>query len=117
MPRASLRRICRVLDASRSRFYPSGTCDEVSGSTKPPRDEPLADRVRELAREHPTFGYRRLWVLVRFGDKVAVNLKKVHRLVKILRLQVKQRLVAPPPRVRQQRAVRPRRATSVGQWT
>jgi putative transposase len=32
---------------------------------------------------------------------VAVNLKKVHRLVKILRLQVKQRLVAPRPRVQQ----------------
>jgi putative transposase len=59
---------------------------EASGSRKPPRDETLAQRVRELAREHPTFGYRRLWALLRFGDKVAVNVKKVHRLVKMLKL-------------------------------
>jgi putative transposase len=93
-----------VLIASRSRIYSSGAGDEVSGSRKPPRDEPLAQRVRELAREHPTFGYRRLWALLRFGDGLLVNLKKVHRLVKILRLQVKQRLVAPRPRVQQRRS-------------
>jgi putative transposase len=93
-----------VLIASRSRIYSSGADDEVSGSRKPLRDEPLAQRVRELAREHPTYGYRRLWALLRFGDGLLVNLKKVHRLVKILRLQVKQRLVAPRPRVQQRRS-------------
>ncbi len=67
-------------------------------------DENLIKRVRELAREHPTFGYRRLWALLRLGDKVAVNVKKVHRLVKMLKLQVKQRLVAPRPRVQQRRS-------------
>jgi putative transposase len=65
----------------------------------------MAQRVRQLAREHPTFGYRRLWALLRFGsDGALVNLKKVHRLVKMLRLQVKQRLVAPRPRVQQRRS-------------
>ena len=56
-------------------------------------------RIKELAREHPTFGYRRLWALLRHGDGLVVNIKKVHRLVKSLRLQVKSREVTPRPRV------------------
>ena len=101
LPAASLRRVCRVLTASRAGLYSSGSAAGATGSAKPALDQTLAGRVRELAREHPTFGYRRLWALLRFGDKVAVNLKKVHRLVKMLKLQVKQRLVAPRPRVQQ----------------
>ena len=87
LPDASLRRVCRVLASSRSTIYSSRTATGAAGSAKPAVDEMLAQRVRELAREHPTFGYRRLWALLRLGDKVVVNLKKVHRLVKILRLQ------------------------------
>jgi putative transposase len=104
LPVASLRKICRVLTSSRSAIYSSRTVAGAVGSAKPAIDENLAERVRQLAREHPTFGYRRLWALLRFGDKVTVNLKKVHRLVKMLKLQVKQRLVAPRPRVQQQRS-------------
>jgi putative transposase len=104
LPTTSLRRICRVLDTSRSGIYCSGRVAGTAGSAKPALDEDLAQRVRALAREHPTFGYRRLWALLRFGDKVTVNLKKVHRLVKMLKLQVKQRLVAPRPRVQQRRS-------------
>lgn len=43
-------------------------------------------RIKELARKHPTFGYRRLWALLRHGDGLVVNIKKVHRLVKSMRL-------------------------------
>jgi len=93
-----------VLDTSRSGIYCSDRAAGAAGSAKPALDQTLAERVRELACEHPTFGYRRLWALLRFGDKVAVNLKKVHRLVKMLKLQVKQRLVAPRPRVQQRRS-------------
>jgi putative transposase len=93
-----------VLDTSRSGIYGSRTAAGASGSAKPAIDENLAQRVHGLAREHPTFGYRRLWAMLRFGDKVAVNIKKVHRLVKVLKLQVRQRLVAPRPRVQQRRS-------------
>jgi putative transposase len=93
-----------VLDTSRSRIYGSRTLAGATGSAKPALDQTLAKRVRALAREHPTFGYRRLWALLRFGDKVTVNLKKVHRIVKLLKLQVRQRLVAPRPRVQQRRS-------------
>ena len=93
-----------MLDTSRSGIYSSGRAAGAAGSAKPALDYTLAERVRELAREHPTFGYCRLWALLRFGDKVAVNIKKVHRLVKMLKLQVRQRLVAPRPRVQQRRS-------------
>ena len=93
-----------MLDTSRSQIYGSRTLAGATGSAKPALDENLAKRVRELAREHPTFGYRRLWALLRFGDGLRVNVKRVHRLVQRFKLQVKQRLVAPRPRVQQQRS-------------
>jgi putative transposase len=60
----------------------------------------MTERLRELARQHPTFGYRRLWALLRFADGLSINRKRVHRLVKLLRLQVKTRIATPRPRVR-----------------
>jgi hypothetical protein len=56
-----------VLTASRSANLSFRTLPARAGSAKPALDETLAERVRELAREHPTFGYRRLWALLRFG--------------------------------------------------
>lgn len=60
---------------------------------------PITKRVRELARQHPTFGYRRIWSLMRFGDGLPINIKRVHRIVKRCRLQVKVRQLSPRPRV------------------
>jgi len=65
-------------------------------------DEELTGRLHELVKRHPTFGYRRLWALLRFGQDLAVNLKKVHRIVKLRGWQVKERLAAPRPRVQQE---------------
>ena len=59
----------------------------------------MVARLKELARANPTFGYRRLWALLRHGDGLPINRKRVHRLVKRLKLQVKQRMVTPRPRV------------------
>lgn len=87
MPRSSLHPPLRAV--------PSG-----SGSpTTAPADAGLIARLRELAKAHPTFGYRRLWALLRFGDELIINVKKVHRLVKRLGLQVKERVATPRPRV------------------
>jgi putative transposase len=49
-------------------------------------DEEMAGRLHELVQQHPTFGYRRLWALLRFGQHLSVNLKKVHRIVQIAAL-------------------------------
>ena len=78
-----------------------------------PEDAALVARLRELAKAHPTFGYRRLWALLRFGDKLTINVKKVHRLVKKLGLQVKERVTTPRPRPRVQQSVSKVEASNV----
>jgi transposase InsO family protein len=67
----SQRRVCRALGWDRSglRYAPM------------PRDEriALARRIEELAGEHPRYGYRRIWALLR-REGWSVNKKAVHRL-------------------------------------
>jgi putative transposase len=101
VPRASLRRVCRVLAINRSTLYLSEkpaveSADEEDTTV----EDTLLLRLKTLAVEHPTFGYRRLWSLLRFGDGLLVNVKRVHRLVKQLHLQVKVRQATPRPRVK-----------------
>ncbi len=96
LPLVSLRRVCRALEVSRSSVY----LPEEHSPTKsagPKLDEEMAGRVHELVKRHPTFGYRRLWALLRLSQNVTVNLKKVHRIVQLRRWQVKERLAAPRP--------------------
>ncbi len=73
-------------------------------SPTPKLDEELAGRIHELVKQHPTFGYRRLWALLRLGEHIEVNRKKVHHIVKLRGWQVKERLVAPRPRVTHKRS-------------
>ncbi len=46
---------------------------------KPAGDAGLREQLTQLAQQHPRYGYRRLWVLVRRGGEAA-NHKRVHRL-------------------------------------
>jgi len=69
--RISERRACRALGVPRSTQRYVGTEREREGA--------LLLRIRELAREHPRYGYRRIRaLLVREGW--SVNRKRVHRL-------------------------------------
>jgi hypothetical protein len=44
----------------------------------PPRlDGALAVRIQQLIERHPTFGYRRLWALLRFRQGIPVNRKSL----------------------------------------
>ena len=96
----SLRRVCRALAVNRSSVYwPERP--HSAGSPALKMDTEMAGRLHELVKQHPTFGYRRLWALLRFGQDVVVNLKKVHRIVKLRGWQVKERLASPRPRVQQ----------------
>jgi transposase InsO family protein len=67
----SERRACRVVGVARSthQFRPTRAAD----------DGRLADAILALVREHPRFGYRRIWALLR-ADGWRVNRKRVHRL-------------------------------------
>jgi putative transposase len=63
----------------------------------------LAPTVRALIERHPTFGYRRLWALLR-RDGHAINRKTVHRLLRRQGWLVHQREVTPRPRAQGHRS-------------
>jgi putative transposase len=60
----------------------------------------LVARLQELLTQHPTFGYRRLWALLRYRDGLQVNRKVVYRILKLKGWLVHQRPCTPRPRVR-----------------
>ena len=77
LPGVSTRRVCRVLNFSRARLR-----GRTALAAVPPRvDAALAERIQQLIERHPTFGYRRLWALLRFGQGIRVNRKAVYRVL------------------------------------
>jgi len=75
--KASERHVCELLAVPRS-----------SGRYRSRRDDSqVQERLRELAREHPRFGYRRLHLYLR--REMGVNHKKVQRVYRELGLSVK----------------------------
>jgi putative transposase len=54
------------------------SCQRYAGR-KAQRDRCLAERIVELSRENPRYGYRRVWALLR-REGWPVNKKRVHRL-------------------------------------
>jgi putative transposase len=78
----SERRACRRVGSGRStqRYRPRAHAD----------DQPLRQRLRELAAVRPRFGYRRLHVLLR-REGVIVNHKRVERLYREEGLAVRRR--------------------------
>src|SRR5215204_284260 len=67
----SERRACRVIAQPRS--------SQRYESLKADRDRDLLQRMVELSRENPRYGYRRVWALLR-REGWPVNKKRVHRL-------------------------------------
>jgi putative transposase len=65
----------------------------------------LANRLLELIRLYPTFGYRRLWALLRFEDGYELNIKTVHRLIQKNGWQVNNRVISAKPRVKASRSL------------
>ena len=95
LPGVSMRRVCRVLGFPRARLRARAALAAV-----PPRlDAALAGRIQQLIERHPTFGYRRLWALLRFGEGIRLNRKAVYRVLKLKGWLVHQRTVTPRPRV------------------
>src|SRR5438270_13315165 len=68
--------ICRALGLPRGSFYRRGRADD---------DQPLRDALLGLAARWPTYGYRRLTVMLRRRGQV-VNGKRVRRLMRELGL-------------------------------
>ena len=104
-PELSERRICRVLDVSRSAVREPPAADTTERA-RPQRvfDTELVARIRVLVQQFPTFGYRRIWALLRFRDKLLVNKKKVYRILKHHNWLVRQRTPKARPRVQVSRS-------------
>ena len=96
------------------RLRASGLCrDERAalGGTPAAGDAPRPGRGRgprpataRLIAEHPTFGYRRLWALLRFHEGLRINRKAVYRVLVLKGWFVHQRRTTPRPRVQGRRS-------------
>lgn len=92
-----LARICRVLGIARSSVY-----YKPKARQERPLDPSLTERIRAVVNDRPTFGYRRVWAVLRFGpDKELVNRKTVHRIMRKKGWLCRQRPVKARPRVQQ----------------
>lgn len=80
--RLSCRRACALLGVPRSTL---GYRARRAG-----RDALLLAELRRLARQHPRYGYRRMWALLRRRGQV-INAKRVHRLWRLAGLAVPRR--------------------------
>lgn len=79
----SQRRACQLLalDRSSARYQVRSVRDDTG----------LRSALAELARRHPRYGYRRLWVELRRGG-YAVNHKRVYRLYRQARLKLRRKV-------------------------
>ena len=70
-------------------------------------DEQLAFRVRGILDQEEAFGHRRVWAHLRFKEGACVNIKKVHRIMKLKGWQCKlwNRPGRKGPQVSQKRSV------------
>ena len=73
---ASERRVCRVLGVARSSMRIR--CNELPKA--PAVDEVLAERIWQLIHVYPTFGYRRLWAMLKYREGMRLNRKTVYRI-------------------------------------
>lgn len=107
LPTTSIRFICRVLGVARSALYRH---QPEPGSPIPAtEDAELVTRIKQLIEQHPTYGYRRIWARLRFGDQRIINRKKVRRLMRQHRWMVCQRPTTPKPRVQRKKSIATRR--------
>jgi len=102
VPGASVRRTCSRLGVPRSAMG----CRPRKGR-HPVVDAERAARAWQLIEQHPTFGYRRVWAMMRFKDGLRINKKAVYRILKLNGWFVHQRQPKAKPRVRGRRSIAP----------
>jgi putative transposase len=91
-----MRRICAVLHVSRSSLQ---DCTPRHGKRNRAQPE-LETKVQLLIQEHPSYGYRRLWALLKYRLGLNVNRKRIYQLLKRKHWLVHQRVRTPRPRVK-----------------
>ena len=81
--------VSSALRLHRSTLYRNHGSDAGVPMKEPKIDETLALRMRGILDEEETFGYRRIWAHLRFKEGMVVNVKKVHRIMKLKGWQCK----------------------------
>lgn len=66
-----------------STLYRKHGIDESTPIKKSKIDEVLTNKMRSILDEEETFGYRRVWAHLRFKEGLDVNIKKIHRIMKL----------------------------------
>ena len=79
----------------------------------PKLSEALVTKLHALIQAHPTYGYRRLWALLRYREGLVVNRKAVYRVLRLKRWLVQHRTRTPRPRAQR---LRSRAAQSNQRW-
>ncbi len=103
LPTASTRFVCRILGVARSALYRHQSKQQLPGTA--PTEHALLGRIKELIEQHPTYGYRRIWARLRFGDGQLINRKKVRRVMRQQGWMVCQRPTTSKPRVQRKKSV------------
>lgn len=63
-------------------------------------NQSLETRIRSIIQTHPTYGLRRIWAHIRFGEHLNVNRKRIHRLIKKNNWQIQKKIKGHRPRVK-----------------
>ncbi len=100
MPDISERTACRLLQVSRSALHRPTTGKRACATLS----KALVAQLEPLIQAYPTYGYRRLWALLRFRDGQIHNRKAVYRALRLKRWLVHQRTATPRPRVQARRS-------------
>lgn len=59
-----------------------------TSSTAIKRNKPILRRIEELKKEHPFWGYRRIWAHLTYVDQIIVNKKRIYNLMRKNKLLV-----------------------------
>ncbi len=105
----SERKACRVLEVSRPALHRR----EAVASSSPKLTADLVQQLRGLLQQYPTYGYPRLWALLRYRVGVQVNRKTVYRVLRLKRWLVHHRAWTPRPRAQR---LRSRTGRSNARW-
>ncbi len=100
MPDISERTACRLLQVNRATLHRSTKGKRVRARIS----EELVAKLEPLIQKHPTYGYRRLWALLRFQHGHTHNRKAVYRALRLKRWLVHQRTPTSRPRVQCRRS-------------
>lgn len=88
----SVEEVCRLLGVHKSTFYrqkAKATFSQPSARQRP-KQAVIQEKVRVLCQQHPTYGYRRIWALLK-RQGIEVNQKTVYSVMKAEGLTQKQK--------------------------